>query len=170
MTGVTRRQSWRLKDGSRKTGVYRYYQCQSRVNRSVCNYHTKQEAELESTALTKFKLEILSRAAGLRQDPNTPNRERDLNALRQTRVENAKRRFTRSVRRTAAGEIGIATLGKYLTDLDTARKLAQDIASPEDVVSTLDSWSTLSLQERRDFLTQHVLKIEVTDGSVEVLV
>ena len=170
MTGVTRRQSWRLKDGSRKTGVYRYYQCQSRVNRSICSYHTKQEADLESTALTKFKLEILGRAAGLINDPNIPNRERDLNALRQTRVENAKRRFIRSVRRTAAGEIDIATLGKYLTDLDTARKLATEVASPEDVVSTLDSWSTLSLEQRRDFLTQHVLKIEVTDSSVEVLV
>lgn len=170
MTGVTRRQSWRLKDGSRKTGVYRYYQCQSRVNRSVCSYHTKQETELESTALTKFKLEILSRVAGLGQDLNTPNREGDLDALRQTRVENAKRRFIRSVRRAASGELGIVTLGKYLTDLDDARKLAQNVASPEDVVSTLDSWSTLSIQERRDFLTQHVLKIEVTDSSVEVLV
>ena len=85
-------------------------------------------------------------------------------------MENAKRRFIRSVRRTAAGEIDIATLGKYLTDLDTARKLAAEVASPEDVVSTLDSWSTLSLEQRRDFLTQHVLKIEVTDSSVEVLV
>lgn len=40
MMGVTRRQTWKTKDGKRQNAVYRYYQCQSKNNSNVCEYHT----------------------------------------------------------------------------------------------------------------------------------
>ncbi len=49
MIGVTRRQAWRTKDGRRKSGSYRYYQCQTRANQGQCQYHTKRASELETS-------------------------------------------------------------------------------------------------------------------------
>ncbi len=49
MIGATRRQAWRTKDGRRKHGSYRYYQCQTRANQSQCRYHTKRAGELEES-------------------------------------------------------------------------------------------------------------------------
>ena len=54
MMGVTRRQSWRRKDGNSAQGVYRYYQCQSRNNQSLCGYHTWRAPVLESTVLSQL--------------------------------------------------------------------------------------------------------------------
>ena len=36
MIGVIRRRAWKRKDGSQQRVAYRYYQCQSRANRSTC--------------------------------------------------------------------------------------------------------------------------------------
>jgi len=47
MIGVSRRQRWRRRDGSQKWAEYRYYQCESRTNRSLCDYHTRRAAQLE---------------------------------------------------------------------------------------------------------------------------
>jgi DNA invertase Pin-like site-specific DNA recombinase len=48
MIGVTRRQRWqRRSDGEVRTALYRYYQCESRTNRSLCDYHTRRAEALE---------------------------------------------------------------------------------------------------------------------------
>jgi DNA invertase Pin-like site-specific DNA recombinase len=56
MIGVNRSQTWtRRRDGGRSKGEYRYYQCQSRTNQSVCQYHTRRAEELESTVLATLR-------------------------------------------------------------------------------------------------------------------
>jgi site-specific DNA recombinase len=47
MIGVSRRPRWRRRDGSEKWAEYRYYQCESRTNRSLCDYHTRRAGQLE---------------------------------------------------------------------------------------------------------------------------
>src|SRR3990172_7846169 len=48
MIGVTRRQRWqRRSDGEVRTALYPYYQCESRTNRSLCDYHTRRAEALE---------------------------------------------------------------------------------------------------------------------------
>jgi site-specific DNA recombinase len=48
MIGVTRRQKWqRRSDGEMRSALYRYYQCESRTNRSLCDYHTHRAEALE---------------------------------------------------------------------------------------------------------------------------
>jgi site-specific DNA recombinase len=47
MIGVSRRQRWQRSDGSERGAEYRYYQCESRTNRSLCDYHTRRAAALE---------------------------------------------------------------------------------------------------------------------------
>jgi site-specific DNA recombinase len=47
MIGVSRHQSWqRRRDGGRGEADYRYYQCESRTNQSLCDYHTHRAEEL----------------------------------------------------------------------------------------------------------------------------
>ena len=56
MIGVTRRQSWtRRKDGSKAEKQYRYYQCQTRTNQSMCEYHTLRAHEVEDDVLAELK-------------------------------------------------------------------------------------------------------------------
>lgn len=48
MVGATRHQSWTRRDRSRVRAVYRYYRCGSRVNQSICGYHTHRAEDLEA--------------------------------------------------------------------------------------------------------------------------
>lgn len=56
MIGVNRTQTWtRAKKGGKRKGEYRYYQCQSRTNQSICQYHTKRADDLESAVLDTLR-------------------------------------------------------------------------------------------------------------------
>ena len=55
MMGVSRRQGWRRKDGTRSVGQYRYYQCQSRANQGTCGYHTWRAGVLEQAVLREAR-------------------------------------------------------------------------------------------------------------------
>jgi site-specific DNA recombinase len=61
MIGGSRRESWiRRKDKGRSEAEYRYYQCQSRTNQSVCQYHTRRAPDLESQVMeTLHKLDSM---------------------------------------------------------------------------------------------------------------
>ena len=49
MIGVSRRQHWkRRSSGTEMTAEYRYYQCESRTNQSLCAYHTRRAEDLET--------------------------------------------------------------------------------------------------------------------------
>ncbi len=169
MMGVTRRQSWRRKtDNRRVTGVYRYYQCQSKNNQSTCDYHTWKEDRLEREALTQVKYTVLARAAGVLQDDGEEDRRRDVANLRRDRVRNAERLFKRAMRRAAKNEIGTREVGEYLAALDLARKSETRSEEPSDVIGVLDNWATLDLDRRKDFLWEHVGRIIVEDDKVEV--
>ena len=55
MMGVTRKRSWKRRDGLRARAVYRYYQCQSRSNEGRCGYHTWREPLLEEAVLSGLR-------------------------------------------------------------------------------------------------------------------
>lgn len=165
MMGVTRRQSWRRKDGHRQRGVYRYYQCQSRNNQSVCGYHTWRAPLLEGTVLGQIGPALRARTAGA-----GGNEAERIQALRDARVEHAERRLTQAMRRTARGELKTELLVEYLAELDTARRGASGEIDPAGVEETLAGWNQLELDTRRDFIASHVARIVVKDDTVEVAV
>lgn len=169
MMGVTRRQTWRRKtDRKRVTGVYRYYQCQSKNNQSTCDYHTWKEEQLEREALTQVKYTVLARAAGVLADDGASERLRALADLRRERVRNAERLFKRAMKRAAKGEIGTREVGEYLAALDLARRGETRSGEPSDVIDLLDRWANLDMDQRKDFLWEHVGRIVVQDDNVEV--
>lgn len=58
MIGVSRRQRWRRGSGEVVSQAYRYYQCESRTNQSICAYHTRRADELEAAVLQHLTGEV----------------------------------------------------------------------------------------------------------------
>ncbi len=164
MMGVTRRQTWRRKDGRRARGVYRYYQCQARNNQSVCEYHTWRASVLEGTALAQLKYALQAGAARLNGHGSA-----EIQAIWDARVKNAERRFVQAVKKAASGEITIEALGEHLKQLDATRRSAARAETPLDVFETLEKLDSLDMADRQRFLSQHVARIVVRDESAEVM-
>ena len=169
MIGSTRRQSWKRKDGTRARGVYRYYQCQSRANQSMCAYHTWRASRLEANVLSQLRQALRSRALGAgRDDGSEAERLRRVRAIRDARVKNGERKFVQAMRRAARGAIVVKVLGDYLHELDAARRALEATGSPVDLMATVDNWESLDIDERRLFVEEHVVRIEVMDESVDL--
>ena len=171
MMGVTRRQSWKRKDGHRARQVYRYYQCQSRNNQSICGYHTWRASLLEGTVLTQLRYALQAKASQVSTDGGAvAAKETEVQAMRDAKVTNAERRFLQAMKRSSRGNVSIKVLGEYLKELDAARRGAAGVGRPEDIESTLANWESLDLEARRTFLAEHVGRITVEDERVEVVV
>lgn len=169
MMGVTRRQTWRRKDGRRARGVYRYYQCQSRNNLSLCDYHTWRASLLESTVLAQLRYALRPGPAGA-DGGDSNDRSEKIQAMWDTRLRNAERRLVEAMRRVARGRGSVESLGGYLSELDEVRRCAQSAGRPVDVEATLATWEALPIVERQNFLVEHLDRIVVKDDAVEVIV
>ena len=170
MMGVTRRQLWRNKDGNRSRATYRYYQCQSRNNQSVCGYHTWREADLEGAVLAQIPLAIEARTLRRQLSQNQgADSEQALKKIWEERVKNAERRFSQTLRKTASGAVKTDQLERALADLDKARELAEKSDKPVDVDDMLEKWNEREFDEKRDFLLTHVARIEVSDHMARVV-
>ena len=164
MMGVTRRQTWKRKDGRRSRGVYRYYQCQSRNNLSVCEYHTWRETRLEGAVLSQLPLALAARGSAPSVDAAGRDEER------RGRIRNAERRFNEAMRRTANGQSSVGTLGWHLAQLDAAREVEDSHRQAVNVEATLAGWDSLPVADRQSFLKERVARIVVYDDSIEVVV
>ncbi len=169
MIGVTRRQAWKRKDGRRQSGVYRYYQCQSRLNQSRCGYHTWRESLLESTVVTQLKYALQNRASDSSGDGDAEAPDR-AQSIRQSILKNAEGRFLKAMKRTAKGEMSLQVLGEYLGELDAARGRAAATDESRNIAEKLAEWDGLDLEERRALLAENVQKVVVEDERVEVVV
>jgi len=171
MMGVTRHQRWTNKNGDRNRKTYRYYQCQSRNNQSVCGYHTWREADLEGTVLAQIPMAIKAKELD-RLDATSRNGNVDepLKAIWEERVKNAERRFLQAMRKTASGGADTDHLEDALSELDEARKGAERSETSVDVDDVLRKWEDLSFVDKRDFLITHVAKVEVADHMARVVV
>lgn len=169
MMGVTRRQSWRRKDGRSARGVYRYYQCQTRNNQSLCGYHTWRAPKLEAQVMSQITDGERERAGATATPIANAKRSADVQALWDGRIRNAERRFLQNLKRAARGEFGLGALTEHLEGLDKARSSAARQDRHMDVSKTLQHWDTLDFTDRQAFLTVHIAKIVVWDDSVEAL-
>ena len=158
MMGVTRHQTWKRKDNRRGKGKYRYYQCQSKNNQSICGYHTWRAGMLESAVVSHLRYEL---RGGVAEGPRSAARW-------EAEVRNAESRLLRAIRRAARAEIGVATLARHLADLDSARIRAADDTPSEAPSTTLATWDSLDFAQRQRFLVEHVERIVVTDDGIQV--
>ncbi len=169
MMGVTRRQSWRRKDGRSARGVYRYYQCQTRNNQSLCGYHTWRASALEQAVLTQLADSISAHAAVDGGVAAMAEHSEEMRAVWEERIRNAERRLMQNLKRVARGELGLGALTEHLHDLDKARADAENPPESVDAREVLDRWDTLEFTERQAFLHRHIAKIVVLDDSIQVM-
>ena len=170
MIGVTRRQTWRRKDRSRNSRTYRYYQCQSRNNLSVCRYHTWRAEALEERTLRMLG-ELLSSEGSADADRRRSEREERLREASGQRLTNARRRFLRALRRVAAGEAPTRDLAVHLDEIEALRRRGDpgQESPPVDARLTLERWESLDISGRQEFLRRQIDRVVVGDDAVELV-
>ncbi len=185
MIGVTRRQRWqRRTDGETRSATYRYYQCESRTNRSLCDYHTRRAEALEE----EVRRELLNGHIAPPGDPEVEG----------TRVEGQRKQLRDKMRRldrrleqyldaAVTGRIdeerfrslGLEVAGEqFATEeaLAERQRQAQQQATEaerrqyrrEALSRCAEQWGELTFPERYDLLRQLLERVVVRDDSVEV--
>jgi site-specific DNA recombinase len=190
MVGVTRKQSWiRRKDGSRAERQYRYYQCQSRTNQSVCQYHTRRAKDLEQEVLDYLQRQR-SRISGLKGRRSAASTAQLLEKERQrleTAKKNVERRLRQSLQQVSTGKISQQNFRPISTQLiqtrlDLADRLADmqnganhkepSLPWGQQAVQSIDKlsaeWEELELPIKRALLQGLLDKIDIFDDRVDI--
>jgi len=170
MMGITRRRSWRHRDGRQRRQTYRYYQCQSKNNQGLCKYHTWTASHLEDLVLRRLRCgsaRVTANAVGPDNDGSHGAEARG--EVENERVRHAERRFLQALRRAARGRFGTKALVDYLDELDDTRRAIQGGGHPRNIASTLDNWEALDIGARRAFLAESVDRVVVRDEGIDVV-
>ncbi|MDE3096738.1 MAG: recombinase family protein [Chloroflexota bacterium] len=188
LIGVSRKQSWKRRDGKPMSNAYRYYQCESRTNQSVCGYHTRRAADLEEQVRAALAETI--RSGGLPEadegDAGRAEQAREVQRLR-ARARAIERRFEGYVAAVTKGRLArerlhelarAAAADRLAIDdlLDAAERRSEVHASAAErrseralgVVHVLDAWQELPFAELQAGLRDAVARITVTDDCVRV--
>jgi hypothetical protein len=182
LIGVSRKQSWKRRSGERVENSYRYYQCESRTNQSVCSYHTRRADALEREVQQALARESVAPdgAAARPASAVAAEAERDqqrllarLRALdkRIGRYVEAATRGTLSKEKMRALSVKAAADRLTLEDAaEAAARRAQNGAGGGSAAATArklaDGWDKLSFGERYALLRDAVARIIVTDDAV----
>lgn len=187
MIGVSRRQTWKRRgDGSTGEAEYRYYQCLSRTNQSMCDYHTWRAPVLEEEA-RRQAVEGIEQwlsgpdAAGLA----TPTVEEEVDRLRQ-RLRLLDRRLEQYMQAAVNHELTLDRLRELSVEV-TQEQMETDEAIRQLegrrlIVATLNEqrraraeildglrnrWEALGFEERQGLIQAVVERVTVLDeGSI----
>jgi DNA invertase Pin-like site-specific DNA recombinase len=189
LIGVSRKQSWKRQSGETISNSYRYYQCESRTNQSVCAYHTRRAEALERSV--REQLEGL--AAGGAGSP-APDGARDAVAETKAEAERLRSRL-RSIDRRLEGYLDAAARGRIAREkmhrlsvqaaadrlaaedaLDAAARRLDDHhpaavrekARERVMKQLLHAWDDLPFDQRQAALRDVVARVQVSDDAVAV--
>ena len=189
MIGVSRKQSWKRRSGSEGQASYRYYQCESRTNQSMCDYHTQRAEELEEhvrSQLGALEPESLLPQAGNEKEVLAEwqaEEERLRGRLRQLdkRLEEqfsaaAKNRISRE----QLHKLSITTAGDRLRieeemeDIERRVKDQTDAserirARQKSLAVLLDGWEELAIEEKQTLLRELVDRVSVHDDGTQLV-
>ena len=181
MMGVVRHQTWRRKGGERVRREYRYYQCQSRVNRSQCQYHTQQAAQLEEQVREHVQRHFTDASAPIPsvQAQGADGKDR---AMTQVKLRALEQRYIEWVQRAADGAILLHQLRNALHQLEAERRVLADRRSLEDgdpaqlqewrksqrQLLEEDEWDALEVAQRQEVFRGLVSRVVVVDKGLEV--
>ena len=189
MIGVSRKQQWRRGSGDTVQQAYRYYQCESRTNQSVCAYHTRRADDLEAEVIGH----ITGDAPGAVQpsiiragdDKAVAAGTAQAAARARGRLRSLDKRLSDQLNRLAAGRISRPEFRSLADALVRERRLAADEAHAQEqrasahtseverrkhvqrqVELMRNNWDHLSFDSRQSTLRELVEKIVVRDDSV----
>jgi site-specific DNA recombinase len=190
MIGVSRRQSWRRRGGERQQATYRYYQCESRTNQSLCDYHTWKADDLEEEVRRQLSAPPGLRAARFPHAGDVSAVLAEYEAERQrlqSRLKALDRKLQRHVDATTRGRLSRERLHSLSVDLarqqleleerieelDRRAREQQDAAErrrrqEQALARLLDDWERLPLAEKQSLLREVIDHATVTDDTVTV--
>ena len=174
MIGVTRRQSWRRRDGGRMQGVYRYYQCQSRANQGVCDYHTWRAVDLEELVVEKLRQGLSESTRGNEerrgQEPSVSGTAgRKMRDGLTSWPVNLNRRYLRHLREAADGSIPLSRLRSLLDGIAEERRVLEGDADPaHSSTPGIWAWEGLDWAARRKLLTTLVERVVTHDREAAI--
>ena len=189
LIGVSRKQSWRRQDGERVSNSYRYYQCESRTNQSVCGYHTRRADDLEAAVLERLQdgaATDLNVASGSPSESVRDDRASEPDRLR-ARIKSIDRKLEGYIDAAVRGRItrekmhalSVDAAAKRITiedALELATKRAADRASEPHTAPYRDerrlrliaSWEDPDFDARQMLLRDVLERITVRDDVVEL--
>ncbi|HUS81716.1 MAG TPA: recombinase family protein [Dehalococcoidia bacterium] len=191
MIGVSRRQSWkRQKDGSVAEASYRYYQCQSRTNQSLCDYHTHRADDLDGEVRQTLSTLDLSAGRAFRQagdqEAVLSEAKEECRELRR-RLALLDKRLERHLDAAARGRLSrekLQSLGLALAaerlDVEarlvaTERRVEEQAsvavrrrAQEEALLRLCERWDSLDFPSRRSLVRDVVDRIIVADDGIKV--
>lgn len=187
MIGVSRRQSWRRhSDGASVQAEYRYYQCETRTNQSMCDYHTRRASALEEEVRAALERE-LRRELEAAEDSGAVDVQADLKTLK-GRLRLLDRRLEQLLdagasRRLAAAEVHQQSVEVAQQQLSLQAAIAglerraegrdseeQRHAEREELLRALapEAWSAADLPRQQQLLQQSLQRIRVFDDSLQI--
>ncbi len=190
MIGVTRRQKWRRRsDDSLRSALYRYYQCESRTNRSLCDYHTHRAERLEEEVRTALLDGQSSPAVPEAGDGAAVLAETEAHIRRlREKARRLDRRLEQCLDAAAAGRItedrlrtlSLALAAQHLEleeSLAESQRLAQQQATEAErrrrrerlLAGLRDDWQRLTFPQRQELLREILDRVIVRDDGIEAL-
>jgi site-specific DNA recombinase len=197
LIGVSRRQSWKRQSGETASNSYRYYQCESRTNQSICGYHTRRAEALEEQV--RAELAMASEAApapngngheGAGANGNGNGKGRDLGAVMEklwSRSRGLDRKLEAMLDAAARGRLtpqqahaaGVKVAAERLEVDDALEAMecqqerlkdhARRAAEQRDGLRRLaGEWEQLAFDQRQELLRGTVARIDVHDDRLAV--
>jgi site-specific DNA recombinase len=189
LIGVSRKQSWKRKSGERIENSYRYYQCESRTNQSVCSYHTRRAEALEQEVRSQLE-------ASFRDGEGFPSAGDEASVLAEqgrekerllSRVRSVDKRLESYVDAAVKGrltkekmhKLSIAAAAERLRIEDALELVERRIADQagagdrqrareREVKQLVTEWGDMRFGDRQNALREAVVRITVTDDRVEL--
>ena len=178
MMGVTRKQNWKRKDGERSTKKYRYYQCQSRINRNQCDYRTVKADILEEQVTKILHEKLVTGEEGSDREQEAWIAEQTARSNTQLKV--LDRRLLEGVQRAASGNLTLSQLRNGMAQLQNAKQSLNErikFASTENSMSVmirsnsmkfLNQWEDLNDIQKKDVIKSLIKKIKVKNDIPEL--
>jgi DNA invertase Pin-like site-specific DNA recombinase len=188
MIGVSRRQTWqRRKDGTQGEAEYRYYQCLSRTNQSLCDYHTRRAADLEDEVRQKAAAQLEQSLAGAGPLDHTEASVTDAVARLRARVRQLDRQLEQYMDAAAHRQLSLERLRELsldvterqmetddaITQLEGRRRLVESLNEQRRerdaaLQQLRDGWEAIDFERRQALIRDIVEKVVVGDDSCEV--
>ena len=175
MIGVSRRQGWRRKDGSRSMGYYRYYQCQSRTNQGMCRYHTWRCEALERVVLEEAREALEQGRVSLLSAGDAASQRR---SEAERKLIGMERQFLKALEATAESIISLGRLRPVLAEMDAQRSAMEsslalqgpgaEALAQGDVALLLKEWDSLDGDTLGYLVRALVSRVSVGDDSAQV--
>ena len=184
LIGVSRKQSWKRQNGEKISNSYRYYQCESRTNQSVCSYHTRRADDLETQTRDALS-EAFSTGSGFPQAGDDAavlaEQQHELDRHR-ARLRAIDRRIEGYIDAAAKGrlakekmhQLSVAAAADRLAVEDaievTERRVDEHLSASDRkrgrerlVARLIETWDELPFAERQAALRDAVARVTVAD-------